>query len=570
MENNKISKAKFIKWFEPILNALKELGGSATPRQVKSKIVEMMNLDSETTQKTIGKSRVKEFDNDVAWAKSYLVHEELISNSERGVWKITEKGQNINMTESEASRIFFKWVDILKYRREAGAYEKNYWLVGAAWDELGDQTDRFISEGIWENGYEKKYNDIVNSMMPGDKIAIKSTYTKQNELPFNNKGEWVSVMKIKVTGTIISNYKNGRKLKVEWDKMNEREWYMYTERNTIWNITPQNSEDDWMKEELIKFVFEGEKQNYEKFINSKFWNDRYEIENSNNELIPYSREEFLEEVYLKTNDYEELVELLLRKKNIILKGAPGVGKTFMAKRLAYSILGYKDDTKIKMIQFHQSYSYEEFIEGWKPDENSEKFKIENGVFYDFCEQAKNDENNKYFFIIDEINRGNLSKIFGELLMLIENDKREKENLTLTYSKKSFSVPKNLYIIGMMNTADRSLAIIDYALRRRFSFYEVSPAFNNEKFKEYQYSFNNKFFNDTISKIEKLNEEIGKDTSLGKGFQIGHSYFCQLQKIDESEIKSIIKYDIIPMLEEYWFDDLEKVDNWKSILLGEQQ
>ena len=279
----------------------------------------------------------------------------------------------------------------------------------------------------------------------------------------------------------------------------------------------------------------------------------------------YSKEKFLEKVYVKEEDYNELTELLLRKKNIILQGAPGVGKTFMAKRLAYSIIGYKDDTKIKFIQFHQSYSYEDFIEGWRPSEDG--FKIEEGVFYKFCKEARRDSDNKYFFIIDEINRGNLSKIFFFFLMLIEDDKREKK-VTLAYSGKPFSVPENLYIIGMMNTADRSLAMMDYALRRRFSFYEINPAFDNEKFKEYQNNFKSEYFNEIIDKIKRLNKEIEKDISLGKGFQIGHSYFCKLKKADKEEINSIIKYEIIPMLEEYWFDDLDRVENWKNKLLGE--
>ena len=564
--NAKTSNAKFIKWFKPILDALKELGGSATPREVRNKIIEMMELPNEVTQKTRGKSKVKEFDNDVAWARSYLVHEGIINNRERGRWRITDKGIKINMTEEEASRIFFKWVEILKNRRENGIEETNYWLVGASWESWGDQTDRFLSEGIWENGYKDKYIEMVNSMMPGDKIAIKSTYTRQNGIPFDNQGKYVSVMNVKVTGTIIENYNNGQKVKVSWDAINEREWYMYTERNTIWNITPKDGIDDWMKEELVKFVFEGQEQDYEKFINDSFWKDRYEtIENDIKEYVPYSKENFLKEVYLKENDYNELTELLSRKKNIILQGAPGVGKTFMAKRLAYSIIGYKDDTKIKFVQFHQSYSYEDFIEGWRPSEDG--FKIEEGVFYKFCKEARRDSDNKYFFIIDEINRGNLSKIFGELLMLIEDDKRE-EKVTLAYSGKYFSVPENVYIIGMMNTADRSLAMMDYALRRRFSFYEINPAFDNEKFKEYQNNCKSEYFNEIIDKIKRLNKEIEKDLSLGKGFKIGHSSFCKLTRADKEEINSIIKYEIMPMLEEYWFDDLDRVKNWKNILLGE--
>lgn len=283
-----------------------------------------------------------------------------------------------------------------------------------------------------------------------------------------------------------------------------------------------------------------------------------------NEIKPYNKEKFLEEVFLDGEEYDKICSLIKRKKNIILQGAPGVGKTYMAKRLAYSIMGIQDKTRLLNIQFHQSYSYEDFIEGWRPNENG--FSLEKGVFYNFCKTAENDPDNDYFCIIDEINRGNLSKIFGELLMLIENDKRG-EKMTLAYSRTSFSVPKNLYIIGMMNTADRSLALIDYALRRRFSFYNVQPAFENENFIIYQKKLKNGKFDKVIDLIKNLNKDITNDSSLGDGFQIGHSYFCNLENVDDITISSITNYEIIPLIEEYWFDNISKFKEWKNKLLG---
>ena len=219
----------------------------------------------------------------------------------------------------------------------------------------------------------------------------------------------------------------------------------------------------------------------------------------------YSSTDFLSDVYMTEQDYKTLVNVLKMKKNIILQGAPGVGKTFTAKRLAYSIIGAKNPDRVQMIQFHQSYSYEDFIEGYRPSENG--FTIKKGAFYKFCKLAEEDDENDYFFIIDEINRGNLSKIFGELFMLIEKDKRGIE-LKLLYSDENFSVPSNVYIIGMMNTADRSLAMLDYALRRRFSFFTMKPGFNTLGFQVYQDSLKNDSFNHFIAHLTGTNQTIG--------------------------------------------------------------
>mgnify|MGYP004530558217 FL=1 len=278
----------------------------------------------------------------------------------------------------------------------------------------------------------------------------------------------------------------------------------------------------------------------------------------------YFSADFLSDVYMSEQDYETLVNVLKMKKNIILQGAPGVGKTFTAKRLAYSIIGAKNPDRVQMIQFHQSYSYEDFIEGYRPTENG--FTIKKGSFYKFCKLAEDDDENDYFFIIDEINRGNLSKIFGELFMLIKKDKRGIE-LQLLYSDENFSVPPNVYIIGMMNTADRSLAMLDYALRRRFSFFTMKLGFNTIGFQTYQDSLKSDAFNKLISCIKQLNSKIAADISLGEGFCIGHSYFCGLtaKTATVQTLTSIIEYELIPLLKEYWFDEPEKIIDWSDRL-----
>ena len=250
---------------------------------------------------------------------------------------------------------------------------------------------------------------------------------------------------------------------------------------------------------------------------------------------------------------QTLKSLLIRKKNLILQGAPGVGKTYTAKRLAYAIMGVKDESRARIIQFHQNYSYEDFVMGYKPNGEG-GFSLTNGIFYDFCQQAKSHRDMPYFLIIDEINRGNLSKIFGELLQLIEADYRDQP-IQLAYNKLRFSVPSNLYIIGMMNTADRSLAMIDYALRRRFSFYEMKPGFETETYKAYVSRWETPQLKKLIKAIIDLNKVIADDDSLGSGFCIGHSYLCNFE--NGFDLKSIVEYDIIPMLREYWFDNDNK-------------
>mgnify|MGYP000181458826 FL=1 len=279
----------------------------------------------------------------------------------------------------------------------------------------------------------------------------------------------------------------------------------------------------------------------------------------------YSKKDFLSEVFINEDDLRKLQSVLQNKKNLILKGAPGVGKTFIADRLAYLMMEEKDESRIQMIQFHQSYSYEDFIEGYRPKADGEGFELKQGPFVKFARKASRDPEREYFFIIDEVNRGNMSKIFGELMMLIETDKRGK-SVNLLYSNEKLSVPSNLYIIGMMNTADRSLALLDYALRRRFSFYDIAPAFENSTFLDYINSIGSPVkIQKTIDTIKSLNKTITEE--LGKGFQIGHSYFVSdTFTVDaESRLVEVIEYEIIPQLYEYWFDDEEKAEVWANKL-----
>ena len=419
-------------------------------------------------------------------------------------------------------------------------------IMGIGWDDVTDlkgfsskEEIKDFMKKVYDPSYSYKNNahclwQFANEIKVGDVIFVKKGMHK-----IIGKGIVTSDY---IYDTSRSTYKHIRK--VDWQNKGEWEHPGQAVMKTLTNISAY---PDYVQKLLALFAEDtSEEVSEQKEI-------KYPL---------YSKDDFLNEVYMDEDTYNTLTELLEAKYNVILQGAPGVGKTFAAKRLAYSIMGQKDTSRVAMVQFHQSYSYEDFIQGYRPSKDG--FELENGTFYKFCKEAEEDNERPYFFIIDEINRGNLSKILGELMMLIEKDKRG-EKIKLLYSNEWFTVPQNVRIIGMMNTADRSLALMDYALRRRFAFFDFAPAFSSEGFKNYLAEKNSQKLESLITAVESLNNTISSDESLGDGFRIGHSYFCTDDEVTDEWLKSVVEYEVIPLIKEYWFDEPTKVRDWSATL-----
>lgn len=452
-------------------------------------------------------------------------------------------GQESSPVSDDEQRTVHYWL----YSPGAGAdkwnecYKNGIMLLG--WGELGNLKQFADKEAMRERmksvyGGNSSYKNcahatwqFVHEIQPDDVILVKQGFHK-----IIGKGIVTSDYRYEERKDGYSNVRS-----VQWTNKIDREITGQTPVKTLTDVT-----------DYADFVNE---------IQNLFTeNTAYETEEPDEYNSLYTKENFLQDVYMTEAEYNQLSSLLKRKKNIILQGAPGVGKTFIAKKLAYAMMGRKDEERVKPVQFHQSYSYEDFIMGYRPTETG--FALHKGVFYEFCKKAEKDPDRDYFFIIDEINRGNLSKIFGELFMLLENDKRGDE-VQLLYSDETFSIPKNLYVIGMMNTADRSLAMLDYALRRRFAFFDIQPGFDTDGFKAYQKSLESEKFDALVERVKALNKEIAKDESLGEGFRIGHSYFCQLEKdaFNDKRLQEIVEFELIPLIKEYWFDEPSKVETW---------
>ena len=493
----------------------------------------------------------------------------------------------------EQQRLIFEWavsapdelpIDAEDDESIFGDASQQFWFVGAKWGD-NDQTERFLTEGIWENGHEGKYSELVSEMNPGDRIAIKKfSGPKKYNLPFDNRNRKIPCMQIKATGTIIESTIDGFTVKVDWDSPEEpRVWYFFSYYPTVNKV---DASDDEIRR-LILFTFSNHKQDYDYWLRQPNWIDPNESVDEvdvnsdvDRELSKYEVSNICSDgCFLSEDRLHSILGKLNDKKNLILQGPPGTGKTWLAKRIAWALIGTndRDETRerVRTIQFHPSLSYEDFVRGWRPNPKGELDLID-GIILKSVEAAlKRDL--PYVLLIEEINRGNPAQIFGEILTLVEKDKRNQNNsMQLVYSHSQSElvyVPDNLFIIGTMNIADRSLALVDFAFRRRFAFESLEPVLN-DRWQEWC-AVGAGLDQGVVDHVQRvmnlLNEQIAKDRSLGPQFKIGHSYVTPSkgEVIEDSRtwFENIVESELVPLLEEYWFDNLDRVDDAKNSLLN---
>lgn len=572
---------QFVSYFMPVLEVLRDVGGQAKPKDVMDEIASRYDLPEEAMKQT-NKNGQPTFYNRVAWARFYLVKVGYLYSPKRGVWALTDEGASAELTDDLAIELFRNARSVIKADEDEDQAPEgeivpdglNYWFVGAAWSE-GDQTARFLDESIWENGYDEKFGHLVKQMKQGDRIAIKATYTRKHDVPFENRGRTVSAMRIKAIGTITGNQGDGKNVNVAWEGVEPpREWFFYTYRTTI---ARARFEDDDMARQLVAFTFDGQDQDIDGFLAHPYWAEKFaedvaplsvieDEEQSGDEtdgptVDAYGIDDIVADGgFLPRSLLSNLINRLEIKKNLILQGAPGTGKTWLAKRIGKALIGRRSPKpeQLRSVQFHPSLSYEDFVRGYRPTSNG--LTITDGVFLQTVEAARAQPDLAHVLIIEEINRGNPAQVFGEMLTLLENTKRSRADaIELAYRKQPgerVHVPDNLYVIGTMNIADRSLALVDLALRRRFAFVSLEPVLNDSWA---AWCLDRGIDEDLLklvrSRMKALNEEISADRTLGPQFRVGHSYVTPTAPLDDptSWFCDVIDTEIGPLLEEYWFD-----------------
>ena len=554
---------KFIRFFNPLLKVLNSVGGEGKPSEITKLVVDEFNFNEQELDEK-SKTGVPIIYNQVAWARNYLKDAGLISNEKRGLWSLTEFGKNKTLTDKEAFDLF-KLVQS-KFKKLAD----NSNLIGEIQQDGSDEIEPLnfwwlnANPKIWKIGSHKEgeLQTYTTHNEDGNKRRIYKYFEafKEGDIIIGYESTPSKAIKAIYRGT-KGIFKKDNKEQIEFELIKKLAYPVYW--NELKHIQGLESCEVFKNNQGSLFKLSEEEFNIiENAIDER--NDKVEGISIESSVKKYDFTKDIDKPFISDTDFYQTVDLLKRKKNIILQGPPGVGKTFIARKIAYEVMKEIKDANLEMVQFHQSFSYEDFIQGLRPTING-SFELRNGLFYTFCQRAINLPEQKFFFIIDEINRGNLSKIFGELMMLIEADKREEKfALKLIYAEDEedrFYVPENLYIIGTMNTADRSLAIVDYALRRRFAFVTLQPDYGNN-FRSFLLAkgLSVPLVEHICSAVKKVNDKIKEDINLGDGFQIGHSYFCSYPaKEDENKWWSeILSFELKPLLEEIWFDDSAKV------------
>lgn len=604
-----IAGPKFVQYFGPVLEALRSLGGSAEPKEVMAKVQELADVPEKELRET-NKNGQSKYENKVGWARFYLAKAGLIDSKQRGLWSLTPDGRETFLDHAAAMALFkdvrTKFQGAEDEGEETAAPEEDadsslfddanrqFWFVGALWGGNQDQTERFFEEGIWQNGYDEKFGEHVQRMKPGDRIAIKASFVQKYGLPFDNQEKPVSCMRIKAIGTITEATQDGRTVKVDWTTLDPaKDWYFYTYRVTVVEADPT----DELARRLIQFSFGDHKQDYDFWLRVPYFAKKYkpgsgtaveldgehdeaEAESEETQFVPYEVSDIVADgCFLEETELKSILERLQAKKNLILQGPPGTGKTWLAKRLAHALIGTKDRkvarTRTRVIQFHPSLSYEDFVRGYRPG-GKDGLALVDGAFLEAVEAARALGDRPFVVVIEEINRGNPAQIFGEMLTLLEADKRkEEEAIELAYRREAGErvyIPKNLFVIGTMNIADRSLALVDLALRRRFAFVSLRTQLN-ERWKSWC-AQEAGIDAEAVAVIERLmtelNDEIEADRSLGAQFRIGHSYVTpgQGKKIEDAKdwFRQVVETEIGPLLEEYWYDNLDRAQSAKRRLL----
>lgn len=447
--------------------------------------------------------------------------------------------------------------------------EERIWAVGAG--ENGSEWDSFVAKGQIAIGWDQ-IGDL--SRYSSHEEILEALKTEENKNPTNDAlacyqfSHEISVGDIVVAkigrkkilgmGRVTSEYKwdpsvdsYSNTIGVKWIKTDPAEFPgSGTTTKTLTDITSYTG--------FVSLVYD--------YLGL---NSETESDSEGEGLVEYSVDSIIDEgSFLSIEEIKGFLDRLRIKKNVILQGPPGTGKTWLAKRLAYALIGQKSFSKVKTVQFHSNISYEDFIRGYRPNSDG-TLALVDGPFMEAIEDATN-ASQPFVVVIEEINRGNPAQIFGEMLTLLEADKRSSEDaMQLTYKRRSGErvfVPPNLYVIGTMNIADRSLALVDLALRRRFAFIDLEPKLNSawRDYLKNSAGFSSEFISKVESKLSALNEEISNDSRLGPQFCIGHSYVTPPEEAEIRDadlwLRQVIETEISPLLMEYWFDDRDKASS----------